>query len=301
MVIIVLAIALRGQPVKAMSGAIYETESAYNYIQVVEVEGGCRHLLLNEGQAIHSIWCPDDLTTPGPWDFFLIAPYFNDPPHAPDQVESTALVGLAGGTMARQYDAVYGPIPFDGIEIDPRVVEVGRAYFAMDYPGLNVIVADGRYYLARSERAYSVIGIDAFRLPYIPPHLTTVEFFRLVRDRLTADGVVVLNVGRAPEDYRLVDSIGATLLEVFPSVYVIDVPNSYNAVVVATVLPTGEGNLVANLPGLEGDDLLYESATRAVENLRPLQAGGVVFTDDRAPIELMTNMLVIEYILRWMG
>ncbi|TET52443.1 MAG: spermine synthase, partial [Anaerolineales bacterium] len=54
LVIAGLAVALRGQPVKAAPGAVYETESAYNYIQVIEVEGGCRHLLLNEGQAIHS-------------------------------------------------------------------------------------------------------------------------------------------------------------------------------------------------------------------------------------------------------
>jgi predicted membrane-bound spermidine synthase len=300
-VIVVLAVALRGQPVKASSGAVYETESAYNYIQVVEVEGGCRHLLLNEGQAIHSIYCPGDLTTPGPWDYFLIAPYFNAPPHVPAQVQSMALVGLAGGTMARQYDAAYGPIPVDGIEIDPRIVEVGRKYFGMDFPGLNVVVADGRFYLARSERAYSVVGIDAFRLPYIPPHLTTVEFFSLVRDHLTDDGTVVLNVGKTPRDFRLVDAIGATLLEVFPSVYVIDVPGSYNAVVVATLQPTEVGNLAANLPGLEGNDLLYGSAMRAIDNLLPLRPGGVVFTDDRAAIELMTNLLIIDYILEWLA
>jgi spermidine synthase len=300
-VIAVLALTLGAQPVKAVSGAIYETESAYNYIQVVELEGGCRHLLLNEGQAIHSVYCPDDMTTPGPWDYFLIAPYFNPPPHSPDSVKSMALVGLAAGTMARQYDAAYGPIPVDGIEIDARIVEVGRKYFAMDYPGLNVVVADGRFYLARCERTYSVVGIDAFRLPYIPPHLTTVEFFRLVRDRLTEDGVVVLNVGKAPGDFRLVSAIGATLLEVFPSVHVIDLPESYNAVVVATVQPTEAGNLAANLPGLEGNPLLHASASRAVQDLRPLEPGGAVFTDDRAPIELMTDLLIIDYVLRWLG
>ncbi len=301
LVIAGLAVALRGQPVKAAPGAVYETESAYNYLQVIEVEGGCRHLLLNEGQAIHSIYCPDDLTTPGPWDFFLIAPYFNEPPHSPEQVKSMALVGLAGGTMARQYDAVYGPIPVDGIEIDPGVVRVGRDYFEMDLPGLNVIIADGRFALARSDSKYSVVGIDAFRLPYIPPHLTTVEFFTIVRDHLTPDGVVVLNVGRAPEDFRLVDAISSTLLEVFPTVHVMEVPNSYNAVVVATMLPTDAGNMVANLPGLQVNDLLYTAGQRAIENLRPTQPSGIVFTDDRAPIEVMTNMLIIDYILGWLG
>ena len=80
-----------------------------------------------------------------------------------------------------------------------------------------------------------------------------------------------------------------------------DVPDSYNAVVVATVQPTEASNLAANLPGLGGNDLLHNSAVRAVENLRPLAPGGVVFTDDRAPIELMTNLLIIDYILGWLG
>jgi spermidine synthase len=297
-VIILLTLLMSGQPVKAAEDVIYETESAYNYIQVVEKENGCRQLLLNEGEGIHSVYCPDQLRTTGPWDYFLIAPYFNPAPCTPDQVESVALIGLAGGTMARQYTAVYGPLPIDGVEIDPQIVRVGREYFAMGGSNLNVIVADGRYALAHSGRRYTIVGVDAYRLPYIPPHLTTVEFFRQVRDHLTDDGVVAINVGRASEDYRLVEAMLATLLQVFPSAHVIEVPNSFNAVVVATIQPSEAGNLQANLPGLEGDDFLYPTALQAIANLRPTQPGEVVFTDDRTAIELMTNALVLDFVLK---
>ena len=51
--------------------------------------------------------------------------------------------GLAGGTTARQFTEIFGPIPIDGVEIDPEIVEVGREYFAMNQPNLNVIVEDG--------------------------------------------------------------------------------------------------------------------------------------------------------------
>ena len=300
-VVILLAFFLRGQPVKAAEDAIYETESAYNYIQVVEDRDGCRRLLLNEGQGIHSVYCPRELRTNGPWDYFLIAPYFNPPPYTPDRVESVALVGLAAGTMARQYTAVYGPIPIDGIEIDPEIVRVGREYFGLtpsDYPNVNVIVADGRYALAHSERRYTVIGVDAYRLPYIPPHLTTVEFFQEARDHLTDDGVVVINVGHTPDDYRLVEAMLTTLRQVFPSTHVLDVPDSFNAVIVATVQPTQSGNLCLNLPNLEGNDFLYHTALLGAANLNFVQPGDVVFTDDRATIEWMTNALVLEFILK---
>jgi predicted membrane-bound spermidine synthase len=295
-VIILLALLLRGQPVKAAGNGIYETESAYNYIQVIEDEAGCRSLLLNEGQGIHSVHCPDQLRTTGPWDYFLVAPYFNPSPYTPDQVESVALIGLAGGTMARQYTGVYGPLPIDGVEIDPQIVRVGREYFDMNQPNLNVIVADGRAWLAHSDRCYTVVGVDAYRLPYIPPHLTTVEFFRQVRDHLTADGVIAINVGRVAGDYRLVEAILATLLRVFPSAHVIEVPNSFNTVVVATIQPSEAGNLLLNLSHLEGDEFLYSTALDAAANLRPTEPGTIVFTDDRAAIELMTNALLFDFI-----
>jgi spermidine synthase len=296
-VVAALALLLRGQPVKAEKSAIYETESAYNYIQVLEEPDGCRVMLLNEGAAFHSVYCPDRLYTGGPWDFFLIAPYLNPAPYTPGQVERVALIGLAGGTMARQFTEVYGPLPIDGIEIDPETVRVGREYFEMNEPNLNVTIADGRYGLARSDSRYTVVGLDAYRLPYIPPHLTTVEFFQEVREHLTDDGVVAINVGRAADDYRIVEALMATLLEVYPSVHVIEVSNSLNAVVVATVQPSEPQNLVDNLPNLEGNSFLYATALHAMANLRPTQPSETVFTDDRAAIELMTNALVVDFFL----
>ena len=57
---------------------------------------------------------------------------------------------------------------------------------------------------------YDVIAVDAYRPPYIPFHLTTVEFFTLAREHLAPDGVVVVNVGRTDTDATLVDAIAAS-------------------------------------------------------------------------------------------
>ena len=89
----------------------------------------------------------------------------------------------------------------------------------------------------------------------------------------------------------------ATMLQVFPSAHVIDVPYSFNTVVVATVQPTQASNLLLNLPHLEGDGFLHPTALAAAENLRPTEPGAVVFTDDQTAIELMTNALVFDYVL----
>ena len=303
LVIALLAVFFGGGQIKAPPNGWtlkYETESAYNFIQVIERPAdGTRYLLLNEGQGLHSFYSPKTLTSNGTWDLFLVGAFFNNAPYSPARVKSLGLVGLAAGTIAKQYTQVFGPIPIDGIEIDPAIVEAGRQYFDMTEPNLNVIVEDGRWALAHSPNTYSVIGVDAYRLPYIPPHLTTVEFFSAARAHLSDDGVLVINVGRTPRDRRLIEAMAATLRAVFPSVHVMDVPDTFNSIVVATVQPTATGNLAANLAALPADahPLLRYTLQRAVNSLQPTVYGDTIFTDDVAPVEQLTNSIVINFVL----
>jgi spermidine synthase len=208
-----------------------------------------------------------------------------------------AVIGQAAGTIARQYTEVYGPVAIDGIEIDQKIVQVGRDYFFMNQPNLNVIVSDGRYALAHATQRYDVIGIDAYRLPYIPWHLTTREFFQQARAHLADRGVLVVNVGHTADDYRLVEAMAATLQSVFPSVHVIGVPQTFNAILVATVQPSTPENLRANAARLE-QPLLRDVAADALANLRPTAPGAIVFTDDRAPVEQLTNAIILRFALQ---
>ena len=132
----------------------------------------------------------------------------------------------------------------------------------MTQPNLNVIVGDGRAALANSPQRYDVIALDAFRVPYIPWHLTTREFMQELRDHLTPDGVIAINVGRTRTDYQMVDAMAKTAAEVFPSVHVIDVPGSFNSIVYATNQPTSLENLRANLNAMPAEPLRAHRRTR---------------------------------------
>ncbi len=283
--------------IKPQTGLIYEEESVHNLIQVIENERGVRTLLLNEGQGVHSMYVPDAVLTGGTWDYFLIAPYFNSAPHPPADVDSLLVVGLAAGTIPDQYTEIYGPIPIDGVEIDPAIVEVGRDYFGMTQPNLDVHVADGRAFLQRTDRRYDVVAVDAYRLPYIPWHLTTVEFFSEVAAHLTEEGVVAINVGHTPDDWRLVEALVATMEQVYATTHVISVPRTFNALVVATAQPTTAANLQANLAQLDNHPRLQAIASIAAANLVEVEPDLPVFTDDRAPVELLTDVLVLNYVL----
>ena len=291
----VVALGLRGG-LKAQAGQLYETESAYNYIQVIR-QDGCNYLLLNEGQAYHSFYC-DGGRVPAisVWSIMLAAPYFEADARPP---QSAAVVGLAAGTIPKQFTRVFGPIPIDGIELDPAVVEVGRQYFALDESNIRAVIGDGRYGLTGLSGPYDIITVDAYKVPYIPWHLTTSEFFAEAAARLSATGALAINVGRVPGDRRLVDGVAATLLTVFPSVHAIDVPGTLNTILVATQRPTTADSLAANLAALppDADPLLRDALATAAANLAPITPGGVVFRDDRAPVETISDSIVIRYLL----
>ena len=298
-VLILLAAITLTAPMKSTEGQVFETESGYNYIQVVK-RGEVLQLLLNEGQGVHSVYTPDLMLTNGTWDYFLAAPFFNPPSDGVIQLNRVGLVGLAAGTISKQYTQVFGEVPIDGWEIDPSIVAVGQEWFDMNEPNLNVFISDGRLGLRQSEATYDVIAIDAYRLPYIPWHLTTQEFFGEVKDHLSDTGVVVINVGRTPGDRRLIDAMAATIGTVFPSVHVVDVPHTFNSVIYGTVQPTSSENILLHAVRLDlskTSPLLVEVLGRVLENLQPTPTSGMVFTDDRAPIETITNGMIIDFVM----
>ncbi len=298
LLVVLSFLGLRGND-KRTPGLVYETESAYNYIQVLE-EGGFRFLRLNEGQGVHSIYHPTEYFFSGPWDQVLVAPFFN-PSVTTADVERIALLGLAAGTSARQASVVYPQAQVDGFEIDPEIVEVGRKWFGMDLPGLTVYTEDARWGLAHSDGAYDIISVDAYRPPYIPAHLVTREFFALVYEKLSEDGVMVINIGRSAQDRSLVDTLSATVAQAFPAVFITDLPDSYNTILFAARNPQAsweafDRNLkLLNAPGVNsplGQIMAITQGGRAETRFADM-----IFTDDKAPIEFMTNRLVITFLL----
>lgn len=325
----VVQLGFRGirEPFDSRYTSLYETESAYNYIQVAKAATGPDGseqigLILNEGQAIHSIYNtrysesknPADLLTNGPWDFFSIAPFVYADRNKAD-VNSLLLIGSAAGTIPKQFLAFFGPeTTIDAVEIDPRIVAVGRQYFAMEdgqpeAPNYRTHEADGRVYLAQNTARYNVIGMDAYHQPYIPFHLTTREFFAQVQAHLTPDGVAVVNAGKPGTDYRLVHALANTMHAVFPQVYILDVPSFGNSIIIGVNTPVGDGvaNFRANAERLQAEDPIFASIMQAAQEgsnrggKLPLRAwtdadvaAARPFTDDWAPVEWVIDQLIFR-------
>ena len=277
---------------------LVEKESAYNYIQVVQ-DGSRTELILNEGQAIHSIYDSSSVTTGGPWDYFLLAPYFR-PAQATEPVpKRIAILGLAGGTAAREYDLAFGEsLNVTGVEIDPAILDMAHRYFHLNEPNVHAVVSDARYWLATqpADAKYDVIIMDAYQQPYIPFHLTTEEFFTLAARHLAPGGVVVLNAGRTQSDYRLVDAMASTMRAVFRNIFLVDVPEFTNTIVYGTSEQTSLADVQRNL-ALAREPLVKEVARSALTqgDLRVSEYHSQVYTDDLAPVERLIDSIIFSY------
>lgn len=303
----------------------HEEESAYNYIQIATRQsqrGQQVNLILNEGQAIHSIYNKrfaetrnsiDLLTGGGPWDYFSIAPYFFGD-RDPSEITSMAMLGSATGTVPKQFLAIYGPDSrIDSVEIDPRIIALGRQYFDMDdssaqHPNYRVHAEDARYWLATKGETYDVIGMDAYHQPYIPFHLTTFEFFQLVKQHLTPKGVAVVNAGKAPNgNDKLGQALATTMRAVFPQVFVIETRTFSNQILVGVNSPVGDGpaNFHANYQQIQDPtlrtvmDWALNQGGRPIREFHPETASYQMppFTDDQAPVEQLIDSLIFEQIL----
>ena len=298
LLIILALIGLRGKS-KTAQGLIYETESAYNYIQVLEINN-YRFLRLNEGQGIQSIYHPSEINFKSYWEEIIAAPFFYPQECNIESIQRMAIVGLAGGTSARQALSVFPNLIIDGYEIDARLIEIGEHYFDMQNTRLNILIKDGRWGISHSSENYQVISIDAFQPPYIPWHLTTQEFFTEVHRHLTNNGVMLINVVRLQQDRRLVDSLYMTIKQVFPSVFVMDIPQTFNTTLFATKQQTNLSSFFQNLSCLQKKintpQLLLEVLTFTAENFQNPPTAGIILSDDRAPVELLTNQMILKFL-----
>ena len=280
-------LALPPGAVKATVGTVYEKESRYQFVQVVQ-DGSARYLYLNEGFAVHSIWRPDTVLTGGEWDMFLTVPPLLDRP-----ARKIAILGNAAGTTARAFGVFYPDAQIDGVEIDPTVTAVAETYFGLgDNPRLTVRTADARPFLLTTKDRYDLIFIDAYRQPYVPFYLATADFFKLCLDRLNPGGIVALNVSTVPGDDRLSASIAGTLATQFPLVMKWPALH-FNQLVLGFASDESLSSLdqrAQNAPSqiLPLTKLLTANWTRVA----PLAD---YWTDDRAPVEWITDRMIVSY------
>jgi len=178
---------------------------------------------------------------------------------------SRALVlGLGGGIISKRLWHDYPAMRVDSVEIDPVVIDVAKRYFAFpDDPRLRVFNQDARRYIQTTKDTYDLVVVDTYYADALPFHLTTQEFFRETKSRMTTDGVLAYNVISAitGDDSKLFRSLYKTAGTTWKHLWVFSVntgtralPQSrQNIIVLATDADVSGTELLARIKsGIDG-------------------------------------------------
>jgi spermidine synthase len=266
------------QPDKAVDVQYY-SEGLLGQLLVADVSND-RFLFVNRtGQT----WVDKETFKPK-WDY---ASYVRSICSKSSEKSNVLILGLGGGPMANILQTDLG-FNVDAVELDQRIAEVARRYFALSSK-VNVVVDDARHYLEESRKKYDVILFDVYRGEAPPPHVFTLESLTKTKSLLKEDGLIIVNFngfweGKTGQAAR---SIYKTLLAASLETRIFPTPGAEanrNILFVASVKP--QDFHTVRVPLLQhGKDVDIETIFHDPQKVDLNDA--VVLTDDKPILELL--------------
>ena len=251
----------------------YEDESIYNYLRVEE----------NDRK--------DGALTGYYYDYALACPYMAG---VSEKDEFNVLVlGMGTGTFATECHRYFENSVIEGVEIDQKIIDLAYDRFGLpDDDRITCVEFDARAYL-RGAGKYDVIMVDAYRDITVQFQLSSVEFFSEVKEHLTDDGVMIVNLNMMSEQENSInDYICDTIDSVFGTVYTANAGG--NIEVFASDNPDIAENFRSSYATMNPE--LFGMMSVVDRNLKLYEGGDRILTDDKAPVELLGMRVVDELI-----
>jgi len=197
----------------------YTKESNYFSIQVFNAEGDIKVLRLD--QLNHSYVIPDEPTILY-YDYLKVFKEIvryvarDNPPFR--------ILHLGGGgySFPRYMDTIYPESVNEVIEIDPAVTKIAHEELGLSLnTKIRTYNQDARLFLIQREidAKYDIVIGDVFNDRSTPYHLTTLEFNKLVKVNMEADGIYQVNIIDDYHNGRYLPSFIHTLRQTFNNVY----------------------------------------------------------------------------------
>jgi spermidine synthase len=292
-----LVSALSDSAGSASERILYQTESLYQYIAVIEDTTKRERYIVNNKRGYEQggigIAAPEKLLFEYTQMSFVGLAFLDREP------KEALFVGLGAGSMPRYFHRFYPEAYSDVVEIDPDIVSVAKNYFYFrEKENMKVHVADGRVFVKRTPRKYDIIFLDAYQTDFIPFHLTTVEFLREIKSKLNEGGVVVSNI-LSPTKNKFFYSMIRTYREAFPHLYIFKGTRSNNYIFVT-----------ARSKARKAEEYIWKEA-RKIQSYRKMdidlyqisqsyayyteyERKAELLTDDFAPVNIYRHMEIKE-------
>lgn len=270
------------------SDIVYEGESLYNYLQVSETDTSVI-LSTNVAFGVQSIYRKDGALSGYYYEYALAAPLFRPEATLREPLDVLVL-GLGTGTFSKQLHKFYPNSQSDAVELDAEIAKLAITHFNLKPEEANIFINDGRMFLDTPDCGqYDVILADAYQDITVPFHMSTKEFFAKVQKHLKPNGVLIVNINMKSGDFAGVpEYLSQTVKTAFSTVYRMDLDAVTNSLLFCSNNPEMLTQYRTNMEReINETHPLRDIATYMAENAVEVDAGPLILTDDKAPVETL--------------
>lgn len=231
------------------SQILFSGQSLFGPVSVRQV-GGRLELLTGNGHLQSATKLNNEITG-SVWDYYLTAPAF-----LPEgiRVTTVCLLGLGVGTTAKLFNRVFSPHRIVGVEIDPVIIDLGRKYFSLNDPNLEIICTDAGEFIAETGEQFDLIIVDTFQQDCFSSSCDRVDFYHSCWKHLNPGGVLVVNRATTKKQKEANLQFREDFVKIFPEVFTL--PVHWNTFYFGLNVPLSQSQVLSNLRKLGKDNSL---------------------------------------------
>jgi spermidine synthase len=140
------------------------------------------------------------------------------------------VIGLGGGVLPMSFAKILPNAEIEVVEINQTVAELAKQYFSFsESKNLKLTIQDATEFIKNKNNIYDIIVLDAFDAEYIPPPILTEEFFKNIKNALTANGVLAVNSFRDTKYIKIETDLFNNNFD-----YILNLKGSHNQVILAS-------------------------------------------------------------------
>lgn len=268
---------------------LVEKETLYNYVDMT-LDVDTVKMTVDNGWFVYSKTRKGHVLSNTYRDYFALSTLVAEGGKAfPAKI---CILGLAGGTDARVLHHIFPDAHITGVEIDPELVELGRKYMELGDALDELVVSDGRAYLAATKEKFDLIIVDVYSQAYIPFHMATVEFFEKAAASLSPGGVMAMNVAwRSSREWEFQKICAETIGRVFNNVFIQTFSGKSNSLIMGVMHNVTSAEIMEKKENME-NPFIKELVNAPNTMFSKYERGSTTFvmTDNLAPVELFTEM-----------
>ncbi len=133
-------------------------------------------------------------------------------------VKNCLILGLGGGSVANLVYKSYPDVNLTGVDVDEKMVSLGKKYLDLGKIDIDVKIADAFEYVKKGSEKYDLVLIDLYCGSKFPEKFGDDKFVKNVKDLLNENGIAIFNRLYRGDDRADTMKFGRRLEKIFKKV-----------------------------------------------------------------------------------